>query len=464
MDLVLNGGFPRGSLILVAGNPGAGKTALSVQFLVSGAGRKEPGVYASLAENRETLLTNFSTHLGVDLRQLEKERQLKVLDLPTMKETGVSEALEEIVRTIGDLKAKRLVIDSFTSMSQALEKPIDARAIIHTALNKIVRMMDCTTMLIAEVPTGLERIGLGLEEFVADGVIFLRRRGMDSRLLRELEIVKMRGIPIKIPRLVFTLSGGFKAFAPQKPELIQQPKRFQALPDPPGRFSTGIPDLDEALGGGYPIGSTVLIEIGEKLSTLEYQLLTIPTRMNFMVQGRLTMVVPMSGEAHFVAMRNRHYGATEDEVNRLLRVAQVRSLEPRELAAYEVIFNGKEIETDYAKFLKAEREVVQRTGKPYIMITSLDSLTSIYGMDRTEWALTMATTRTQRQGSLMIVVARPGVESLVRRVAAMANVHLRLVREYGVVLLNGVKPMMNLHAVQEDTSKGYAVPRLTPVI
>jgi len=46
-DPLLEGGFPRGSVILVAGSPGTGKTVLSARFIVRGADVGEPGIYVS---------------------------------------------------------------------------------------------------------------------------------------------------------------------------------------------------------------------------------------------------------------------------------------------------------------------------------------------------------------------------------------------------------------------------------
>jgi KaiC/GvpD/RAD55 family RecA-like ATPase len=43
LDEVIEGGFPSGSLILLAGEPGTGKTVFSIQFLVKGAELNEPG-------------------------------------------------------------------------------------------------------------------------------------------------------------------------------------------------------------------------------------------------------------------------------------------------------------------------------------------------------------------------------------------------------------------------------------
>ena len=117
LDEVTEGGFPKGSLILLAGEPGTGKTVFSAQFLAKGAELGEPGVYVGFAESKATFVENFSRHLGVDLGRLEAEGKLKVLDFVAMRGEGVSALLEAILSEVHALKARRLVIDSFTAMA-----------------------------------------------------------------------------------------------------------------------------------------------------------------------------------------------------------------------------------------------------------------------------------------------------------------------------------------------------------
>jgi len=177
LDSIIDGGFLRGSLILLAGNPGTGKTVFSAQFLWAGAEKYgENGVYVSFAETKETFY-GWMAGFGWNFEKLEKEGKFRFLDMVTVKEEAISSVLEKIIHTVEDLKAKRLVIDSFSAMAQAFREPIDARIILHTLLGRIVRQLGCTTILIAEIPTGQEKVSLGVEEFVADGVIILRRGG-----------------------------------------------------------------------------------------------------------------------------------------------------------------------------------------------------------------------------------------------------------------------------------------------
>ena len=326
LDFLVNGGFPKGSLILVAGNPGTGKTILSAQFLYKAIVEGEENcIYMSFAEDRRTFYQNMM-NFNFDFEKLEEMGRFKFLDLTAVRERGVSFVLDLILNEINRMKAGRLVIDSFSAMAQAFEKPIDARIVIHLILSRIIRQLGCTTMMVVEVPTGRRRIGLEIEEFIADGILMLRAGEIDGRLLRDVEILKLRGTPLPEKKAVFTLKGGFNVFPPFKARPIRERKRFEPVPDPPDMFSTGVPEMDEMLGGGLPKGSSVLLEIDGPVSTFQYHLILNPIPWNFLVKGRGVIVIPSSGvDYNIVKRRAMEGGLTVEECNRLLRVCVARN-------------------------------------------------------------------------------------------------------------------------------------------
>jgi KaiC/GvpD/RAD55 family RecA-like ATPase len=62
LDEVIRGGFPRNRLYVVEGNPGAGKTALALQFLPEGLRRGETVLYVTLSETTEELHEVAESH------------------------------------------------------------------------------------------------------------------------------------------------------------------------------------------------------------------------------------------------------------------------------------------------------------------------------------------------------------------------------------------------------------------
>ncbi|MEM2812311.1 MAG: ATPase domain-containing protein, partial [Candidatus Bathyarchaeia archaeon] len=116
LDEVIGGGFQQGSLIVVAGNPGTGKTIFSATFLYNGiVNYDEKGIYVSFAENRETFFSNMRA-LGFNFEELERAGSFYFLDMVTAREEAAPAVMETIVREVEATGAKRLVIDSFSAL------------------------------------------------------------------------------------------------------------------------------------------------------------------------------------------------------------------------------------------------------------------------------------------------------------------------------------------------------------
>ena len=192
MDELIEGGFPRGNLILLTGPPGSGKTVFSFQFVFEGVLKHgETGLYMTFLESKESFFSNFS-HLGFDLNTLEGTGRFKFMSMTTTKEEGISDTLKLAIDDIMQRKVTLLVIDSFTAMKDAFKTPIEARIILNTVLGRMVRLLGCTTILIDE-KSGGDRAGIGMEEFVADGVVRLESFMDRMEIRRRLLITKMRG-------------------------------------------------------------------------------------------------------------------------------------------------------------------------------------------------------------------------------------------------------------------------------
>ncbi len=192
LDEQIEGGFPRGSLILLAGSSGSGKTIASAHFLHHGAKNlNENGIYLSFAERREFFIENMRK-FGFDFETLESQGKFRFLDLLTTREDTVSSTLSMLSREVLELDARRLVIDSFTAMAQAFNRKIDARIILHM-LDKLMSKSGCTTLMLVELSTGTKTIGLGFEEFVADGVILFETMDEREGIRKRAVIRKMRG-------------------------------------------------------------------------------------------------------------------------------------------------------------------------------------------------------------------------------------------------------------------------------
>jgi KaiC/GvpD/RAD55 family RecA-like ATPase len=193
LDEMIEGGFKRNNTVLIVGGCGSGKSTLAMQYLVYGAQNGEPGVYVTFEEQADQVRENMARH-GWNLKDLEDEGTLKIVRLdPQVVMNIVREEYGTIVEAMHSIKAKRVVIDSLTSVESMLESDYTRRQWTLKFIDWLQRM-DCTSVLVSESeqdPTKYSRHGV--MEFVVDGVIVLYNIRRGKSRIRALEVLKMRG-------------------------------------------------------------------------------------------------------------------------------------------------------------------------------------------------------------------------------------------------------------------------------
>ncbi|MGZ8890963.1 MAG: ATPase domain-containing protein [Nitrososphaeraceae archaeon] len=267
LDALIEGGIPKGFTVLIAGNPGTGKTVLTTHFLYAGLTKNENGIYVSFTEADYSFYNN-TDRFGMKFREFAKQNKFSFIDFSAVTQDGIQDALEEVLATIKETHAKRIVIDSFSAIFQAFVNPNDARIVLHVVLGKMLRAEGVTTMVIGEVPIGSASIGAGIEEFVADGIIKLEH-GFTNASPIILKVIKMRTTLIdREPHISAIKEHGMVVF----------PKKSIALnfTSSSTRVLTGIPGLDERMGGGLLEGTvtTVIGASGVGKTTFALEFLT----------------------------------------------------------------------------------------------------------------------------------------------------------------------------------------------
>ncbi len=463
LDALIEGGFPKGSVILVCGNPGTGKTILSAQFLYKGmTSHDENAIYVSFGESRKNFY-EYMRGFGFDFEKLESEGRFAFLEMITGKKAVPSESIKMVLEKIYELEAKRLVIDPITAISQAYAEKIDVRTMLHTILGKLIRKTECTTLMIVEVPVGNKSIGIGLEEFVVDGVILLKRRFYDERLLRELEVIKLRGTRVLNPLLTFTLDNGFHVFPPAKPEIFETYGKYEIIPHGKDHFSTGIGDLDRLIGKTFVKGSFELIEI-EKDVAFPLERLIAPTICKFLNQDYGVAVIPPQGLSAQAIEKIIEPHVNNEVIQRKLKVADFRvSGEALKVPQYVLPLRGEFIVEDMKRFWDAITELRESTNKPVLTVVGYDTLEYIYGQKETLKILGEDIARTRNYEDLRINIVRPTVE-VAEQLAALANMHLKICQINGAIFLYGIKPKTQLQNIQVKVENQTRKIKLKPLI
>ena len=258
LDEITDGGLPQGRPTLICGGTGCGKTLLAMEFLVRGATQfNEPGVFMSFEEKSEELTKNFAS-LGFDLNELIDQNQLIIdhvhLDPSEIEEAGDYD-LEGLLIRIGyaihSIGAKRVVLDTI----EALFSGFANEAILRSELRRLFRFLkdQGVTAIITGEQGERTFTRFGLEEYVADCVIFLNHMVNKQIATRRMRIVKYRGSAHGTNEYPFLIDEQGFSVMPVSSLGLDHPASSE-------RIATGVLRLDTMLGGkGYYRGSSILV-------------------------------------------------------------------------------------------------------------------------------------------------------------------------------------------------------------
>lgn len=456
LDQELGGGFPPGSVILLLGGPGVGKTTFGAHFLHARAKVGHPGIYVLFNEDRGRFVANMAS-FGLDFERLENENLVKVLDFVPVTAGSLQTVLEEILRWILKLKAETLVIDPINPIAEAIREQVDVRATFQTFFTRMVRSQGCVTMLVGEAPLGDRGIGFRVEEFLVDGVLRLDRQLVDGRTIRTLDLMKIRGVAIWQPRLYYTLHTGFRVLRPVRMMSLEG-GRIPVVPHPSKEvLSTGIPDLDRALGGGLQRGTYNLIELGDRVSIARPWPIT-PLMVNFAAQGHPVFIVPAQGMSSYQIRRTlaAHLGREALERVKIVDYGPVAKKEP-----YMINLKGRDVEEDMEELWKRILEE-QVEARPTMSVVGFDTIEYIYGPEEGLRVLGLDVARVRNLGDVRINIARPSMR-IIRQLSDVADIHLRIDERDGVLFIYGVKPHTPLYGMEFASKEGRWEIELIPV-
>jgi circadian clock protein KaiC len=258
LDEVLKGGLPRNRIYLVEGSPGAGKTTLAMHFLLQGVREGKRSMYITLSETAQELRGSAESHNwsldGVNISEYiitdtstDRDREVTMYHTPELE---LGDTISRMLKDIQAFHPERVVIDALSELRLLSDSVLRYRRQL-LALKKFFNQCECTVLLLDD-RSNVERDSH--VESIVHGVIALEfdltQYGSDRRRLR---VRKMRGRSFIAGLHDYAIrTGGIEVF----PRLTagRQVTQFErkALP-------SGLPKLDQLLGGGPQFGTSTLL-------------------------------------------------------------------------------------------------------------------------------------------------------------------------------------------------------------
>lgn len=190
IDELIGGGLPRGTVTLIAGPTGSGKTTMGLHFL-SHCSNAEPGMHFGFFETPQRLRGKASA-LNIDLG--DEQQGPLIIDWRPMADNILDKLAHELLETVQTKGIKRLFLDGLGGFERAA---IDRNRLIEffAGLMEQLRVIGVTTLATWELR---EMIGADVlapardVSAILDNMILLRRVEQDYRLVRSIAIQKMR--------------------------------------------------------------------------------------------------------------------------------------------------------------------------------------------------------------------------------------------------------------------------------
>ena len=258
LDAVLGGGIAEYSFNLLAGAPGTGKTTLAQQIIFANATPEKPAIYFTVLGEPTVKLMRYQQQFSF----FDAGRVPSAVRFVNLSKEAVSEDLDQvldrIVAEVQQTKPALLAVDSFRTIGSHTRPGGHEDAHAFTELTEFVQRLslhlstwEITSFLLGEYHDDERRHPVFT---VADSILWLNDEVERNSAVRKLRVVKSRGRSPMPGLHTFRITGDGLQVFPRIPEQQRQrPARENA------RLKSGVPGLDEMLGGGYPQGDVVML-------------------------------------------------------------------------------------------------------------------------------------------------------------------------------------------------------------
>ncbi len=250
---------------------------------------------------------------------------------------------------------------------------------------------------------------------------------------------------------------------PAPPRSRPAVSEWRPTPDPDGRFSSGTPDFDRLLGGGFPRGSLALFSLDASVGRDDLDLLLFPTYLNMLYHSRgIVAILPSHDSPHEFRARLTRY-ATRRRFDTRVRVMDYVGED--EGPPYVVNIRGahldpapskpspKERARAMAKAVAAERAAQGTRGKPYLELTAFEIFETLMGAERAGQLYFFGVKRARQLGNLVVGILGPGL-GCAPGVRRMADTEFELRRDDVGLVIRGLRPAFASHVVAPDAHLG----------
>jgi KaiC/GvpD/RAD55 family RecA-like ATPase len=454
-----------GFVLLIKGKAGTGKTTLALEILKNvnnplyvSTRVKSQFLYEQFPEIPESLKENI-----IDATAFEIPPPLSFGDDSSFLESLRLKDLPDFIKTLflkTDIKNPgTIIIDSWDAIvALGVTRWGKAENLLSSYILDLVRQKNYNLILILETDQD------SYLDYLVDGIISLNKYYFESnKQVRELNLLKLRGVKINQPTYLFTLNNGrFTSFSPFLRSTVKLPENIPLIPDQNSKISSGIPSFDRIVDGGLTPGTIFLNEADPYLGYANVYFM-VPTAIQFLLHGRGLLGIPPPGrlyrnEIQFL-MKVVH---NDDFVDQSFRIIQIG--ESESISRNIISMNPATYQEFFDCFLDLVDELdPSKEKRPFFMMLSIDHIPLKFNLDEVIPETARIINKLRRTGNIFYFTAlqgNPYIEALKNNVDA----HFSITQFNGKPVFYGKNPRTNLFAINYQNYEGSYEVNLVPIV
>lgn len=458
--------------LLIKGRTGTGKTTLALTILRA-LKIKKNCLYISTRNSPDKIFQHFpwlnSFFAESKKSQLDESTETRT-DLPLFVDGRLDEPAilyERITNQLMDTKSPMIIIDSWDSVGYMMDKEA---LITNTRVLQTWRERSGAKMIfIVDDPED------STFDFLVDGIVELSQRYHDDRIVREIHISKLRGVRINRPSYVFSLHNSiFRSYSPYRltefsiilPSKVSkyETKNTTPLLFDESHITTGYPEFDKLLGGGFPLKSVVNIELDYHVNFRVALAFLNKIISNFAASGNPILLQPFEGV---------HRNYVESYLNARFSAQQkkdlIKILNHTQLKKTLAYFTPDKKYTSAKKQSDSFHQIVIKTKKkfPKKMLLNIMELDITHHSHKTEDINKinhLLVDFIRSNAELSIFITQHSQKNTLEYLPRLSDIRMRILEINGTLFLQSQAPWSPLYAIVVDKHRGHLDIELEPIV
>jgi len=453
--------------LLIKGHAGTGKTTLALTIL------REQDVntnclYISTRISPEKLfqyywwLENFfNKPKKTDLTEVsETESDSSVFVDARLDEPGP--LFERITNELMDIKAPTIIIDSWDAVGFLMDK----EALMNN-LRVLQTWRERSGARIIFVTESPEDKTL---DFLADGVVELSQKYYDDKKVREIFFSKLRGVRINHHSYIFSLNNAiFRSYDRYDAKQFLFYENFTPLNKTTNKHGltrnshipTGYHELDDLLGGGFPMNGIVSIELDTHINTKVAMTFLGKIVSNFIANKNPVLFQPFKGVS--AAYISQHFGLSSSSQSGLVKVFV--PVNKSKKASHYLSSHGEDENKKQIEIYQNTISALKRKYPKKLLLNVLGAdIAEGFQKNESRKGLEYFISFIKSHSAISIFVVRSSQSNLRNYLSEISDVHLRILEINGTLFLQSQIPRSHLYAIVPETNSQYSGIAFHPIV